>query len=66
MKLTIEIDLGNAAFEDSNFEEITRILNDKRILNDSRMVENSNGLYHCFQDSILDINGNKVGFYRID
>lgn len=65
--LTIKIELENAAFDSNNLKaEIKRILNDERIVNDTEMTYNSGGLYHSFRDALRDINGNKIGYYRID
>ena len=60
MKLVIEIELDNAAFEEGGTEEVARILESLA----SRLPEplrDTNG-----ELSAHDFNGNRVGFARID
>lgn len=59
MKLRVIVDMSNSAFEDSPKEEVARIL---RELGDT--LENHPMLYH--EHSLNDINGNEVGFAKID
>ena len=59
MKLTVEIDLDNAAFDEDVFEEMARIL--------SEVVDEMAWKRACDPKITLrDANGNKVGFARID
>ena len=55
MKLTIEIEMDNSAFDDNSFEESKRIVN--------KAVDSI-----CFEDcdlvKLYDINGNHVGEAR--
>jgi len=52
MTITIRIDTANAAFDDSNIEEVSRIIKDWL---DSNMRFTS----------LYDINGNKVGTVKV-
>lgn len=56
-KLTIEIDLGNAAFDDMPGYEVARIL--KKFAVD--MMEET----ECFEHRLHDYNGNCVGLARV-
>jgi hypothetical protein len=58
LQLTIKMDLDNAAFEDDFEGEVQRILDDV-----STRVPTREGFGEC---SIHDINGNRVGFFRVD
>ncbi len=57
MKLVIEINLDNEAFEDGEVGEVARILSDLG----GRLDAMSPGVLH----SLLDVNGNRVGSAEI-
>jgi len=60
MKITLEIKTDNAAFEECAGNEVARIL---RVLADK--VERWPGINE-FKLSVMDINGNKVGFLQAE
>ena len=59
VKLKIEIEMDNAAFEDGNGYEVARILNQLREDIDTP------DLYEGDGGTLRDINGNKVGFWKV-
>jgi hypothetical protein len=63
MKLIIEIEMENAAFEDGRWDEVSRILRTAQ-----RKVERAVG-YNPeagqFDANLLDINGNTVGSVKL-
>jgi hypothetical protein len=64
MKLTIEISLENAAFENYPAAEIDRILNRA-----SEKISNALGYAPDivdFEGKLLDINGNSVGWVKLE
>lgn len=61
MKFTISIDMGNAAFDNNNqINEVQRIL--RKI---SEQIDVYNRLAKDQQATIIDINGNTVGFWKV-
>lgn len=63
MKLIIEIDMENAAFEDDRWGEVSRILRTAQ-----RKVERPFGYVPDvagFDANLLDINGNTVGSVKL-
>jgi hypothetical protein len=61
MKIVIEFDTENAAFEDDRYAEVNRILNNanKRIM---QCLDDGNDI----RVPIKDINGNRVGILEIN
>ena len=57
-KLTMEINMDNAAFEDCNGTEVARMLRDMAQTMDGCDLLREHGL-------LFDINGNKVGFWKV-
>ena len=58
-KFTLEIEMDNAAFEESPIGELGRIL--KRLANDV-----NRGDFACDEMKLRDINGNAVGVAKYD
>lgn len=56
----IEIDLGNAAFEDNPEEEIARILNEV-----NQTLHHMGNLKTLDGKKLYDVNGNHVGYIRV-
>lgn len=68
MKFELEIDMDNAAFEESDQEEVCRILLDvvSKIWGDKYDPnEDGVGLPVGSKDTIRDSNGNTVGVFRV-
>lgn len=60
MKLTITIDMGNAAFDpDERYDEVARILN--HFIDDADTAEM---LLHGGKVKLFDVNGNSCGYAR--
>lgn len=62
MKITIEFDTENAAFEENRFDEVERIL---KIVNKKVMKCMDDGV-GPIRTPIKDINGNRVGVLEIN
>ena len=60
MKFTLEIDMGNAAFEDSNSQEVSLILATlaKEFENIPKFRKGNEGI-------VFDVNGNRVGRWSV-
>lgn len=67
MKITIEFDTDTAAFEDNQFGEVNRIIQQvgdyayEHMLNSNCQFDRNNNKGH----KIVDINGNTIGKFKI-
>jgi len=65
MKLTIQIGMDNAAFEDAPLYEVERILA-SICLKLNSMIQCVNGGNEYDEEKLRDTNGNTVGFVRLE
>ena len=73
MKLTIKINLDNAAFdinEDISQGEVRRLLTEcavdiQRTVNVFKNIENNEMPLYEYSESITEVNGNKCGKYKV-
>ena len=68
MKLTIEIEMGNAAFQDDPTLELSRIM-ETVAGKISRQLQREDGCICValeIDDKLLDRNGNTVGFVKLE
>ena len=67
MKITIEVDTDTAAFEDNQFREVNRIIQQvgdyayEHMLYPNYQLDRNNNKGH----KIVDINGNTIGKFKI-